>query len=305
MGFPKMKKLLPIFFVGLLLLTGLFFFSRPPVLIVTDSSFNIIYGQFRMRLRQAELLFRLRRRVLAVMVSDQAGPEQIAIALRQKSVQPYAVLFPYRYAAGAKRYFEENPLVPMLVLQGRVVPPVQAADEPGPRVIRTDTNLDYYRAGRLSTALMDGPEGGILLYHELGLSQADRDAFMEGLKAGGFTRNPIFLNVNSDYAAWQNIACTVISGEASRFFEKNLKLPVILFSWVDPRMTPGGVKALFDDSPWALAEQAVKLLESGGEGEALASEIIFPGGHIENKALEKSLRALSKESLIGKNGEDL
>jgi hypothetical protein len=305
MGFPKKKKLFPVFFLGLLFLTGFFFFSRPPVLIVTDSSFNMIYGQWRLRFGQAELFFRLRRRVLAVMVSEQAGPEQIALALRQKSARPHAVLFPYRYAAGAKRYFEENPQVPMMVLQGRAVPPVQAAGEPGPPGIRTDTNLDYYRAGLLSAVLRGGSEGGILFYHELSLSKEDRDAFMEGLKAGGFARNPIFLNVNSDYAAWQNIACVVISGEASRFFEKNLRLPLVLFSWVDPRMTPQGVMALFDDSPWGLAERAVKLLESGGEGESLASAIIFPKGHIGNKALEANVRALAKETLIGKNGEDL
>jgi hypothetical protein len=297
---PRRRFFLVAAVLLMLIIPGGVFMLRPPVLIVTDSSFNLLYGNLRTRLKQVESSLRLYRRMLMVPVAESAGPDIIALAVKAVSPSPYAVLFPYRYEAGARRYHEENPNVPALVLGGRT--PVETADT-GALAVRTDTSVDFYRAGLCSALFARGTEGGILVFHDGTMAAGDREAFLEGLRAQGFTRNPVYLSVNSDYSSWQNVSCVVVNGPAARFFDQNLKIPVILFSWIDPGITPQSVKVVFDDSPWALAVRAVRLAGKGGG--LLPSEVVLPPRRVPSRETAEKLRELVRELPIGENGKDL
>jgi hypothetical protein len=50
----------------------------------------------------------------------------------------------------------------------------------------------------------------------------------------------------------------VIAGPAANFLDQDLEIPVILFSWADPGLTPRTVKLIFDDSPPALSVPAIR-----------------------------------------------
>jgi hypothetical protein len=84
--------------------------------------------------------------------------------------------------------------------------------------------------------------------------------------------------------------CAVIVGSASDYFNINPKLPVLLFSWLDPALTPVEAFVLFDDSPWALAVSAVKIAAGKKEERTISSKIIFPRGRIADKDILRQLK---------------
>jgi hypothetical protein len=161
--------------------------------------------------------------------------------------------------------------------------------------MRTDTVLDFYRAGITAALVAEREKAIILVFHDETLGFAEQKAFSEGLKAGERAGEPVFINSTADYYNWSDVACTVVCGTALRFFERNLTSPALLFSWVDPEMTPRPVKVIFDDSPWALAVSAVKAMETG-KGGPLPSEFIVPAGRVADKVLAEKLRALALEN---------
>jgi hypothetical protein len=261
--------------------------------LVTDASFNLLYGTTRSRLKQLEISFQLRRRVLMVQVSESAGPDGIAIAVKSASPAPYSAVFPYRYMAAARYYLGENPGTPVLRIGGRVR---GFPAEDGLSVFYTDTAVDFYRAG-LCAALFAGEGGGtVLFFQDNSVSQSDRDAFSSGLGQGGFEGRPVFLSLTSDYSAWQNVSCALATGSASRLFEQGIKMPVLLFSWIDPKFVPGNVMVLFDDSPWALTLRAVRAVEKGEKGGLLSSEMVLPPRLALGKENTVQLKLASKAS---------
>ncbi|AEF82162.1 hypothetical protein [Leadbettera azotonutricia] len=312
------KRFFPL--IAILVLAIVFagiFMLRSPVIIVEDSSFSLLYGSLRARFVQAGVSLRLGRRVLRASVSESAGSDVIALGIRAYSeggfagISPYAALFPYRYAEAARRYKAESPGVKVLLLEGRVRGPRPAEEGDVPLLFATDTRADFYRAGLIAAGLVGGTEEGIMVFQDGTMNSEDREAFIEGLRAQGFEKNPSYLSINADNSAWQNIGCVVINGPAAHFFEKNLKIPVILFTWADPGVTPWGVKAIFDDSPWALAVEAVRAAEAAQATQDpqapqhLPSRIIFPSKRIEDKERADSLKKLAKEAYIGKTGDNL
>jgi hypothetical protein len=297
---PQRRFLLIMAVLLVLIIPGGAFMFRPPVLIVTDESFNLLYGVWRGRLKQVESSLKLLRRVITVPVAESAGPDVITLAVKAAASSAHAVIFPYRYEAGARRYHEENPDVPALVLGGRArAAPVDS----GPGMIRTDTAADFYRAGLCAALFAQDSEGGILVFQDGTMTATDREAFLEGLRSQDFAKNPVYLSVNSDYSAWQNVSCVVVNGPASRFFDQNLKIPVILFSWIDPGITPQSVKVVFDDSFWALVVKAVKQAEKGGEG-ALPSELVLLRERVRKETAGK-LKEFAREFSIGQKGKNL
>jgi hypothetical protein len=78
------------------------------------------------------------------------------------------------------------------------------------------------------------------------------------------------------FNAYGDIGCVVVAGPAVRFFEQNLNIPVILFSWVDPTYTPAIVKHIFDDSHWILASRALRSMPPPGEEmQITSSQMLF------------------------------
>jgi hypothetical protein len=278
-------KAAPFVIVLVLVIAGIIFWLRAPVLLISDASMNLLYGESRARLKQAELSLKLFRRLKTVLVSEDAGTEIIIAALNATAKNPRAVLFPYRYAAAAYRYKEENPNIPAIILEGR------SQISKSPLGIVTDTEADLFRAGICAAFLAGENEGAILVFHDNTLTAGAKEAFEKGLLAQGSLKKPLYLEDFFGLSEGENVSCAVILGQGARFFEENSYIPAILFSWIDPEMTPANVKVIFCDSPWS---QAYGALHIGNEKTAIVSELIIPGNRIPGKKeLARQLAALS------------
>jgi len=290
--FRGTKKYLPPVIILLFLVTlGGVFWLRSPVLVVTDPSFNQLYGSLRLTIKGAITSAGFFRRVISVTVAESAGPDLMALALEGSSRTPMAVLFPFRYLNGAQYYKESHPNVPVLVGGGGNPNP---REETAISFVRTDTAQDLYRAG-LCAANLTGGGKGVLVFTDGVLADANRKAFQEGLRNQGFTGDPVYVNASADYSAYSNIGCVVVDGPAVKFMDRNLAIPVILFSWVDPAITPRSVKLIFDDSPLAMAARLLRPLPPPGEI-FVPSEPVALGDRIEGKKDFRYIQGLIKEN---------
>jgi len=268
MVIARIRKFLPLLIV-LIILSGAggTFYFRPPVLIVTDLSFVKLYGTFRLTVKGIKTSLAFFRRVAPVVVAESAGPDLMALAVDGASKRPEAVVFPSRYLEGARFYKEGHEKIPVFVTGGDEL---KTSGDASLGYIATDTVQDLYRAG-LCAALLAGADK-VLFFYDGPLQNEYREAFRGGLLAQEHAGDPVFLNSSLDSSSYTGIGCVVVDGPASKFLERNLKIPVILFSWADPAITPRSVKLIFDDSPWALVSQAIKSLPTPGEGLAVPSE---------------------------------
>lgn len=291
--------------MGLLLaglLTGVFWF-RAPVLFVTDAPFNALYGLRRAGIKRLETTLRMMRQIKPVLIGENAGPDMVVFAVEEAHSAPYGVLFPYRYYEGAERYIAQFPQVPVFILGARNRDP----QVPGGIFVGTDTRLDLYRAGLCAGIIAqhegskDGDpltQGEILFFQHEGISAEYREAFSMGLREQGFTKEPKYLNIKQDYAdTIQNISCVVMQGQGTFFLERNLEIPVILFSWIDPDLTSRAVKLVVDDSPWAVAGKTIAMIP-GRQGADVPSDWMFPGKRIADKEVLGRLKKVLLRSIL-------
>jgi hypothetical protein len=289
-------------FAAAILCLGAVFLLRSPVILVTDNAFDRIYGGLRGMLIRTETALKLRRPVKKLRLADAAAADMVVFALEAASAKPFCVVFPYRYREGAERYAEKYPERPAVVLTGRIPPPGDGSgDGGGPLCIGTNTAADLYRAGRCAAGFAEGG-GVILLLYDEPVSAANREAFDLGLRDGGFSGSPRYINGTAESVIPGDTSCAVITGPADHYFKQNLDIPVILFSWTDPGLTRRSVKVVFDDSPWALAAQAVNM----AAGRGAAGEIPSRGAVIRSRIPEKDIFLSLKSAIKADNwGEDL
>ncbi|GHU85117.1 hypothetical protein FACS189473_3740 [Spirochaetia bacterium] len=312
--------------VGIPLLAAvLVFMGRSPVLVVSDLAFDGIYGEVRIKIKQAEASLRLWRPVRRVRIAEDAGEDVAVFAVRSAAEKPFCVLFPYRYHNEAKRYSGEFPESSVAVLQGRFRDLSDSGGAANLFFFGTDSALDFYRAGQCAAifarpvppekvspeagksgdsgeASAESPEaevqepGTIFLLQDDLVSDGDREAFSRGLAENGYDRTPVYQNAGTAFTTRPNTACAVISGAAQNFFEQSLDIPVLLFSWIDPALTPARIKLVFDDSPWALAVPAVKTI-----GRQRAVSDINDSGNIKSIPSEIQLlsRRISRKERLG------
>ena len=288
-GIKKKRLLLAILLLFFLSLGGTFFF-RPPVLIVTDASFIQLYGPARLRLNNLKTSLALFRRLIPVIVSENAGSDLVALAAAGAG-HARAVLFPQRYLSGALVYKEDHPQTPVLVT-GKGNP--LSREEQGITFVHSDAVTDLYRAG-LCAAMLTGNDKRILFFYDEVLPDEHRAAFREGLRDQGFLGDSAYINASADYSAYSDLGCVVVAGPASKFLEQNQKIPIILFSWADPSMTPRAVKLMFDSSPWALVREALRPFPPPAGEIFIASEIVLFPDRIDDKKDFRKLQAIFKE----------
>ena len=277
-------------FLAIIVLLTIAFFSRKPVLLVTDRPFELLYGEKRSRQRQYTLSLQLFRRIKTIRVAEDAGPDLVAQAAESLSRRPFAVLFPYRYREGAKRYLRDRPYLNVIILGGRnreENPLPGPNDHPAPLWLFTDTETDLFRAGAISGLFALGEGVGthwnIALYMERP-SEMNSNAFSRGV-AEYWPAGPLFSPDNSEHS----LICAVLVN-SFHFSEENSHRALIFFSWMDPLMASGKTLAVFDDSPWTQIRAALALLQSGYDStdglNIIPSEIIVIGEEIMPKSLQ-------------------
>jgi hypothetical protein len=287
--------------LGLLTLGTALFMLRSPVLLVVDDEYIGLYGLRRSWEKQIAVSAKMFRRFKVVRMADGAAPDVIAFAVNEAASRPYAALFPFSYERGARRYAEQFPGTPVRVLGGggQIRRPAEVpGEENGLVFIETDSAADLYRAGRCAAlfALQDG--GGILFFTGDGVNWDDKDAFLKGLRDQGFEDPPMFVDIGEDYTLSKTLSCVVMARAVEKYLENDPTVPAILFSWMDPGITPRAIKVIFDDSPWALAAAAVKTLHQREGVSPVPSEILIPNGRIGDTGLRKNIKRVIKSTIL-------
>ncbi|MDR0410463.1 MAG: hypothetical protein LBH75_00615 [Treponema sp.] len=278
----------------------LIFFSRAPVLLVTDAAFNELYGGRRILIRSIEIQARLFRRVKQVIIGDEASSDLVSIAVSSASQgkPPFCVLFPSRYAEGAELFSAQNPQTVVVVVGGTVAAEKSgAAAEAGIVSILTDTETDLFRAGLCAAILGKASNGGqdrVAVLQKTPLSQAERASLSAGLKEGGFA-NVQYIMANSNLYDTE-FAVIIMLGSSNSLLDQHLKMPVVLFSWIDPAFTASSVKVIFDDSLWAQAADAVKMAKTR-QGGLISSKVIVSAQSGMGKETERELKEAVRSSL--------
>jgi hypothetical protein len=275
---------------------GAVFYNRQPVLIVSDSQFDLIYGKRRLLVTSLMTQARLFRPVKQALVGENAGADLVSLAAQSAAKAPYCALFPYRYREGAVYYAKEMPHTPVAVVGGAG----QKAPPDGVVFITTDVESDLYRAGRCAAIFARRAadataetKSGVMVLQRQTLAEDQRQIFLQGAQDEGFAGIPSYLAPASAYRASEGNAAVVMLGSNADFLDQNGNAPVILFSWLDPGATSSWVKLIFDDSLWALAIPAVELARKGENG-ALPSKPRLLDSRIESRELRRLLKEAAR-----------
>jgi hypothetical protein len=286
-------------------------YTRPPVLIVTEQTFIDIYGRERLQNESFFSSIAMFRPVKTVMVANDASDDIVPFAVAEISSNPYCVLFPLRFTRSARLYAEQNPEIPVVILEGRYPENENPAerllgiDKSSFFIYKTDINDDFYRTGLVITALKvepvqnedDSPpetdkKGKIIVFLDRNLNQM-KDVFLRGLVDMGNLYETYFHNSFSQYSEQPDISCVILAGIGSEYFEKKMDVPVIAFTWLNPFLLPSDVVMVINDSPLAQARQAVKMVSAGEKTGLIKSEFLI----INKKKFDKEVIALLKKTL--------
>ena len=199
------------------------------------------------------------------MVSETAGPSQLALAASYASSSPRAVFFPYRYMEGAIHYNEMFPDVELYLLGGR-----NSASEINNEFIfvQSHTELDLYRAALSSFYLADGKD--ILLMSGEAIPDSYKAIFNLAIEENSYTGSVSYIENEDQLTTIADFGCIILLGFSTSLLIEDLSIPLILFSWINPEFTPRSLRIIFDDSPWAIARDVLNSSASAGE------EILIP-----------------------------
>ena len=284
------------------LATGaLVFNSRSPVLVVTDAAFMGLYGKDRIQRQSIASSFALFRRVKPVITADGASPDILVTAVSETSRHPYCVLFPGYLAPSAERYHMEFPEVHTALFSG-VSPSSDLPQSDGVLcVYRTDLETDLYRAGLFAglIGLKRNPSDAqriSFLCQDRNIQAGEREFFSRGLSESDPGAVARFVNAASDIPGPEGISCVVLTSSGAEYLDRNAKIPLILFTWLDTSMLPAEIIAVFDDSAWAVAVPAVRMaVKSQAEGIIPSKPLVFSGESADN-GIGRILRRLAKKT---------
>jgi len=260
------------------------FQTRSPVLIVSEEAFNALYGVKRIESENLLDSIVMFRKVRLVTVANDAGEDIVPHAISEISSRPYCVLFPFRFTNSAKLYKEQNPDIPVILLEGRNYGNTTGFD----LLYKTDIEDDFIKAGLAASLL--AAEGKIAVFLDNTIENQGKEAFLRSIGEEK-TSNTFFYTNYANYKQIPDLSCAVLAGTGGEFMEVNAEIPVIFISWLDPRYFPQNVVMIINDSPLAQAREAVRLF-SAGEKEGLIRSRI----HVQNSKIidRKLLRKIQK-----------
>jgi hypothetical protein len=254
------------------------------VLVVSDESFELLYGKRRQVKKQLLSSLKHWRLFKVIPIAEETTPELMVDVVAAAHRNPYCTIFPSRYMDAAHKYTEKFPHT-KVVVTGSTERNEQL------NTVKTDDLNDLYRAGQYIAFLSrERPTQTILVFPSGTFSDEQRLALQAGWKAHGEER---FLVVVRDPSAIDYQAGGAIilgTGAVSSFLEQNKDIPIVLFSWLDPALTSQSVKVVFDDSVWTCIDNILKATEVGeisSQPIVLKNRITqkIPFGHIKKSTL--------------------
>ena len=290
----------PVLIIGVV---ALVFYSRSPVLIVDDEPFVSLYGKNRVTSKKILTSLALKRRVKQVIVANDAGPDILVFVVEEASSRPYCVIFPNRYAEGARRYHEQFPEIPTVLLSGRPDPGRRRAESEAESdekmtffEFASYSELDFYRAGLCAALLCESNTGIIPVIINNEVQSQVKNGFIRGLKEQGVELDAVFARSSSELGNRTEFTVAVLAGSGAESLGTETESRVILFSWLNPELTSRDTVVIFDDSPWAQAGAAVKMaMENQKTGEIPSNTLIFSSKIADNRVLrgmKKAIRAV-------------
>ena len=261
------------------------FQTRSPVLIVSEDAFNSLYGEKRIKTEILLDSLAMFRKIKMVTVANDAGEDIVPHAISEISSKPYCVLFPFRFSRSAKLYKEQNPDIPIILLEGRSTGNVTGIDIK----YKTDLENDLKNAG-LAASLI-AVEGKIAVFLENTIEKQGKDAFLTGLGEEKASEAHFFTSYSS-YRQIQDLSCAVLAGTGGEFMEGNTEIPVIFVSWLDPKFFPVNVVMIINDSPLAQAREAVRLFAAGENEGLIRSKIHVQNSKIIDRKLLREIRKI-------------
>jgi hypothetical protein len=271
------------------------------VLIVSDAHFGTLYGLRRGKRQQIFASIALFRRVKPVLAAEGAGPDIVTLALTEAAKNPMCVLIPGSYASAAARYHKEFPEIPAVLFAGNVRD-LPASDD-FLSVCRTDTSIDLYRAGLMAGILgkkskdeASDAQMSVAFLPDRSVQNSERALFTEGVNEMSPDLEVVTARNVADMPDAKFVSCAVLGNSGAEYFDKNPRMPLILFTWLDPALAPGKTAVVFDDSPCALAVPAVRAaLKNGGEIKIPSKPLIISGKTADNgifRMLRKSAKKM-------------
>ena len=279
---------------------ALVFYKRPPVLVVTDAPFLELYGKERIKRHMFTSSLALFRWVRPVVTADGASPDMLVAAISQVAGNPYCVLFPGYFAQAAERYHLEFPEIHAALLIGYTASSGLPQPDGVLCVYRTDLEADLYRAGLFAGALglkksSAEAQRTCFLLQDRYIQAAEREVFSRGLKESDSDAVARFSSSALDMPALESVSCVVLTRSGSEYLDKNARIPLILFTWLDPYMLPAETAAVFDDSAWALVVPAARMAAGNqAEGKIPSKPLVFPRETADN-GIDRILKRLAKK----------
>jgi hypothetical protein len=300
----KYIKLLavPAIVIIALAVTALVFYIRPSALVVTDVQFVDLYGKERIRRQRIASSIALFRRVKPVMVADGVSPDIVIAAISGAASQPYCVLFPGYLAPAAESFHLQFPEIPAVLLSGFIPSSELPQPDGGLCVYRTDLETDLYRAGLfagflgLKKSSSEDAQRTCFIWQDRYIQGPEREFFSRGVRESDPEAVVRFANSASDMPEPESISCLVLTRSGAEYLDKNPKMPLIFFAWLDPYMLPEEAAAVFDDSTWALVVQAARMAVNGqAEGKIPSKPLVFSGKTTDN-GIYRILKRLAKKT---------
>jgi hypothetical protein len=275
-----------------LMISFLIYLVRSPVLIVTDFAFVSLYGEERTKKEGQVSSLALLRRVRLVSVADDASDDMVRIAVTDVSSAPFCVIFPLRFARSARIYREQNPGIPVVILEGRYGDASTYSAVDGNLndyyIYKTDINTEFQKVGRAAAALDMGKNGKIAVFLDPQIRSQAANAFLQGMNSFENSPQALFFSDFSQFSEILDLSCVVLAGSGVEFLEKNEGIPVIFFSWIAPPLLQAEVALLINDSSLAQAVEAVRMVMARQKEGLLQSKFVdFNRDYFDRKILRK------------------
>jgi hypothetical protein len=263
-----------------------------------------MYGLGRTLGAQAGLSLRLFRRVKRVIIAENANPEAMVFAIDEKERRPWAVLGHSRYSQGLDRYARQRADVRVIIigeesgLSGQLNRPAPAPGEGEAELVFPDAALNSWRLGRCAALLAGETDGTVLVFQDRENFPVEQEAFLAGLREEGENLVLLRLNPSVEYSSWEQVRCVVLAGPSESYLRREQEIPALLYSWLDPALSPSSVRIVADDSPWALASGALRAPSGAGASpyRTVPAAFSIPWGRVGNSALRERLKkALSSQ----------
>jgi hypothetical protein len=292
-GHRTMKRKGKLIILGFFILVcggaALFFTLRSPVLVLSDEPFVLLYGKQRILIQRLYASISMGRRVSQVIVSDTAGTDLVVLAIEEAVSRPWCVVFPYRYEDAARRYHEQYPEIPVVLLSGQGMNTRQPDDEGLFFEFSNDAMLDFYRIGQFAAILCRDTPGKIPVFIPNAYPTDSKNAFLQGFNRIECESEPYFFTSYSQLPANEVFPAAVISPRTD-FQEKKSGVPLILFTWLDPALTSPDTIIVMDDSAWAQLPAALKMVKERRKSGEIPSKPLIISAKITDNGILRQLK---------------